>query len=39
MGIIRIPIDKRNHDTRNASEARKRKVVINYKLQLKYCQS
>lgn len=28
MGIIRIPIDRRNHDTRNASEARKRKVVM-----------
>ena len=32
MGKLLIPIDKRNHDTRKASESRKRKVVmISYK--------
>lgn len=32
MGVLRIPIEKRNHDTRKASEARKRKVVmVSYK--------
>ena len=28
QGVLKIPIEKRNHDTRNASNARKRKVVM-----------
>ena len=28
MGILRIPKEKRNFDTKNASESRKRKIVM-----------